>query len=83
MKGDTDLGLTIALYVFILLVAGLVDLRVLLKDGSIKIWILYGGLTAFGVALMIVSVTVGHAVNVYAPIETALHPVSQWVFQTS
>ncbi|MCY0875818.1 MAG: hypothetical protein OWT28_06070 [Firmicutes bacterium] len=76
------MGMTIALFAIILLGALLVDWRVLIQDGSVKVWSIYGGLTLIGIALVIVSLIVGHDLNMFAPITRALHPISRWVFQT-
>lgn len=75
--------MTIALFAFILLIAVLVDVRPLVQEGSLKVWSLYGGITGLSIALLILSVVMGHDSDIFTPLENILHPLSEWVFKAT
>lgn len=75
--------MTIALFAFILLIAVLVDVRPLVQEGSPKVWSLYGGITGLSIALLILSVVMGHDSDIFTPLENILHPLSKWVFKAT
>lgn len=73
--------LTVALFVLILFIGTIHDLRPLIADHSAKVWAIYSGLTALGLTLLVLSFLNTGRLNIFAPVEQMLGPAGRWVFR--